>query len=227
MAQFGNATVYAVDYNDVIGGTPSYTAVASITGLDLSGPSTDLLDGTEHGDEWRERVGGLTDAGTLTATARFDTVSHAALLAHLGTLFAHRVTFPKRTGPVGAPFSIASDGYLTGVGISAPHDGLLEANITVQLTGEPVIVEEVGIASVAINQASQTLTHPDTLQLTATVVASGGASTAVTYASSNAAAATVTTPGGLISTVAAGVAVITCTSAYDTSISDSITITVA
>ena len=227
MAQFSNTTVYAVDFTDVIGGSPSYATIASIVGLELSGPSTDLLDGTEHGDEWRERVSGLTDAGTLTATARFDTMSHQDLLDNLGTLFAHRVTFPKKTGPEGVPFSIASDGYLTGVSLSVPHDGLLEANITVQLTGEPVIVEEVGIESVSIDQASQTLTHPDDLQLSATVVASGGASTGVTYASDNVAAATVTTPGGLVSTVAAGTAVITCTSAYDTSISDSITITVA
>jgi len=226
VAQFANESIYSVDFTEVLAGSPSYTDVGQVHTIALSGPTTDLLDGTAHGDEWRERVDGLKDAGTLTVTVRFRTDTHVDLLDNISTLCAHKVTFPKITGPTGDPLSIESDGYITGVSVNAPHDGLFEATITVQLTGEPVITEEVGVESVTIDQPSQTLTHPDDLQLTTTVVASGGAATTVSWGSGTPGVATVSGTG-LVETVAAGSAIITATSTYDATMSDSITITVA
>jgi uncharacterized protein YjdB len=225
VAQFANQSTYSVDFSNVLAGPPSYTLVGDIVNIDISGPTTDLLDATAHDDEWRERVDGLKDAGTLTVTVRFRTDTHVSLLDNIGTLCAHKIEFPKVTGPTGDAFAIESDGYITTVGVNAPHDGLFEATVSVQLTGEPDITEEVGVEKVAIDEPSQTLTHPDTLQLAAVVTASGGAATTVTWSSGTVGTATVSA-GGLVTTVAAGTTVITATSTYDATITDDITITV-
>jgi uncharacterized protein YjdB len=226
MAQYANQATYALDLTSLIAGAPSYTLVGQIASIDISGPQTDLLDGTAHGDEYRERTSGLSDGGTLTVTVRFQTDAHVSLMDEIGTHCAHRVQLPKACGVEGAQYTIESDGFITGVSLNAPHDGLFEATITVQLTGEPDVTEEVGVCSVAIDEPSQTLTHPDTLALSADVTATGGAATTVTWVSSDVAAATVS-PAGLVTTVAAGTTVITATSTYDATITDSITITVA
>ena len=225
MAQYANQATYAVDLTDLITGTPSYTLVGQIANIDISGPQTDLLDGTAHGDEYRERTSGLSDGGTLTVTVRFQTDAHVALLDEIGTHCAHRVMLPKASGPAGDTYTIESDGIITGVGLAAPHDGLFEATISVQLVGEPDITEETGVSAVAIDEPSQTLTHPDTLQLAAVVTQQGGVATTVTWASSVVGAATVDA-AGLVTTVAAGTTVITATSTFDVTMSDSITITV-
>jgi len=226
MAQYANQATYAVDLTALIAGAPSYTLVGQIASIDISGPQTDLLDGTAHGDEYRERTSGLSDGGTLSVTVRFQTDAHVSLMDEIGTHCAHRVQLPKACGPTGAQYTIESDGIITGVSLNAPHDGLFEATITVQLTGEPDVTEEVGVCSVSIDQASQTLTHPDTLALTVSVSATGGAAETVTWTSGTVGAATIDA-SGLVTTVAAGSTVITATSTYDATITDSITITVA
>ena len=81
------------------------------------------------------------------------------------------------------------------------------------------------VLSVSIDQSDTTLTHPDTLQLTLTFVKTGTPSEDVTYESSDTGAATVSGTG-LITTVAAGTAVITVTSVANPFASDTITITV-
>ena len=226
MAQYANQATYAVDLTDLIGGTPSYTLVGQIASIDISGPQTDLLDGTAHGDEYRERTSGLSDGGTLSVTVRFQTDSHAVLLDEIGTHCAHRVRLPKATGPAGVQYAIESDGIITGVALNAPHDGLFEATITVQLTGEATVTEETGIGSVTIDQGSHTLAHPATPTLTATVTSTGGVSAAVEWTSSVVGVATIHLTTGVLTTVAAGSTVITATSVFDVSISDSVTVTV-
>jgi hypothetical protein len=226
MAQYANQATYAVDLTTLISGSPSYDLVGQIVTIDISGPQTDLLDGTAHGDEYRERESGLSDGGTLTVTVRFQTDSHVALLDEIGTHCAHRVQLPKATGPAGVLYTIESDGYITGVALNAPHDGLFEATVNVQLTGEPDITEETGVGSVTIDQGSHTLSHPATPTLTATVTSTGGVSTAVEWTSSNVGVATINLTTGALTTVAAGETIITAESVFDTTISDSVTVTV-
>lgn len=226
MAQYANQATYALDPTELLAGGPTYALVGQIASIDISGPQSDLLDGTVHGDDYRERTSGLNDGGTLTVTVRFQTDTHATLLDEIGTHCAHRVQLPKACGVAGVLYTIESDGIITGVSLAAPHDGLFEATISVQLTGEPVITEETGVCSVSIDQADMSLAHVATTTLTATVSATGGADATVEWTSSDVGAATVVLATGVVDTVAAGSTVITATSVFDATITDSITITV-
>jgi predicted secreted protein len=145
MAQFGNGVTWRFDPDDILTGSPSYgTAIDGVVGLDLSGPSTDLLDSTVHGETWRTRVSGLKDGGTASITVRFETndATHKAIRDAVGVLCAHKFTFPLAVSTNSTPFSWANDAIIQNYSISAPHDGLLEMNVTLQLSGPPTFVEE-------------------------------------------------------------------------------------
>jgi hypothetical protein len=90
-------------------------------------------------------------------------------------------------------------------------------------TGCPVVAPSV--TGVSIDQSDSSLVVGDTLQLSVTVVATGGASQAVTWASSDGSVASVSA-GGLVTALAVGSSTITATSDFDGSKSDSITVTV-
>lgn len=145
MAQFGNGVTWQFDPTKQLAGTPAYgTAVGAVTGLDLSGPTTDLLDSTVHGETWRTRVSGLKDGGTASVTIRFETnnVTHKAVRDAVGILCAHKFTFPKKVSTNTTPFSWANDAIIQNYSISAPHDGILEMTASLQLSGAPTFVEE-------------------------------------------------------------------------------------
>ena len=81
------------------------------------------------------------------------------------------------------------------------------------------------VTSVSIDQSDASLNIGDTLALSATVVADGGASSTVLWASSNAGVAAVSA-AGLVEAKAPGTATITATSDFDGSKSDTVKITV-
>lgn len=139
---YGNETTLGVDFTDVIGGSPTYADVGELVSVGFGGFMADSLDTTVHGDEWRTRIAGLKDAGTLDATVRFQPETHADLLDNVGTLCAWKVTFPKEDATSTTALQIEVDGFITSVGPTAPHDGLLEATVTIQLSGEPDITDE-------------------------------------------------------------------------------------
>jgi len=145
MAQFGNGVTWQFDPLKILPETPSYgTAIAGVASLDLSGPSTDLLDSTVHGEEWRTRVSGLKDGGTASVTVRMETnaATHKAVRDAVGILCAHKFTFPKAVSTNTTPFSWANNAIIQNYSISAPHDGLLEMSVSLQLSGAPTFVEE-------------------------------------------------------------------------------------
>ena len=82
------------------------------------------------------------------------------------------------------------------------------------------------VLSVTLTAAETSLAPLDTEQVTATVVAQGGAAQTVTWESSDEGVAIVSS-SGLVTAGAEGTTVITATSTFDTSVSGSITFTVA
>lgn len=93
-----------------------------------------------------------------------------------------------------------------------------------------ITVEEASVGSVTsvvINQDDFSIAVGDSVTLTAAVEADGGASTDVDWASSDEGVASVDAATGEVTGVAAGTAVITATSAFDASVSDSVTVTVS
>lgn len=81
------------------------------------------------------------------------------------------------------------------------------------------------VTAVEIGGGNRTIGVGDTIQLTATVTAAGGASEALTWSSGNDAVATVGA-NGLVTAIAAGTATITATSVFAGTVKDSILVTV-
>lgn len=145
MGQFANGVTWRFDPANTLDGTTSYaSAIANVVDLQLSGPTTDLLDSTVHGDEWRTRVSGLKDGGTATITVRMETddTTQKSIRDNQGVLCAHKFTFPKNDSASSTPFSWENDGIIQAYSVSAPHDGLLEMTVTLQLSGAPSFTEE-------------------------------------------------------------------------------------
>jgi predicted secreted protein len=148
MAQFGNGVTWQFDATKKLAETPTYgTAIGEITAVNLSGPTTDLLDSTVHGDAWRTRVSGLKDGGTAAITVRFevDNVTHKAVRDAVGVLCAHKFTFPLAVSTNLTPFSWANDAIIQNYSVSAPHDGIMEMTVNLQLSGAPTFVEEAAL----------------------------------------------------------------------------------
>jgi hypothetical protein len=122
--------------------------------------------------------------------------------------------------------TVDDTGMVTGVAegdasITAISD--FDANKSDTVTVTVVPVPEV--ISVAINEGDQTITVGETVQLSVTVEAVGGADGAVTWSSSDEAVATVN-ENGVVTGVAEGTAEITATSVFDATKSDSVTVMV-
>lgn len=108
--------------------------------------------------------------------------------------------------------------------VQAP-DGIFGFLINCSVIGDGEFGANDAVLSVTIDQADSALTHPDTLQLTATVVVTGTAGDTVTWSSGTPGVATVN-GSGLVTTVAAGTTIITATSVDDGTKTDTVTITV-
>lgn len=140
---YANETVWAVDFSALIDASGvSYTDIADVVSIAFGGITMQTLETTVHGDTWRNHTTGLKDGGTIDMTVRFAPETHADLLDNIGETFATKVTFPKETSSNTTPASIEWNTILTSLSISAPHDGLLEASVTLQTTGAPTITDE-------------------------------------------------------------------------------------
>ncbi len=122
--------------------------------------------------------------------------------------------------------TVADDGVVTGVGAgtatitaTSTFDATKSGSVTVTVAVEPAVV------SVSIDQGDPTLSIGETAALTATVVAAGGADETVEWSSSDESVATVA-DDGVVTGVDAGTAIITATSTFDGTKSDSVTVTV-
>ena len=122
--------------------------------------------------------------------------------------------------------SVDADGVVTAVGagtttviVTSTFDPSRSATATVTVTAEPTVL------SVTVDPAEAALLVGDTVDLTATVVVTGGLSQDVTWTSNDPDVATVDA-GGTVTAAAAGTAVVTATSDADPSVSGSATVTV-
>ena len=145
MSQYANAITVEYDLAATTAtSTPSYTTLGEV--YDVSGPSlsADALDGTAHGDSWRTFVGGLKDGGEISLSVRLETdnTSQVDLKDEIGNSFLVRLQFPASAGAITQPLEVKADVVMTGFDISGPHDGLLDASVTLKLSGAPVWTDE-------------------------------------------------------------------------------------
>jgi len=129
-----------------IDGSGAGSAISVGQIVDISGPglSRDTIETTSRDstNDWREYIKGLKDAGEISFDIVFDPVlaSHAkstGLLQDLwddSTIASWIVTFPDPT-----PTTWTMDGILTKFEVKAPLDDKLSADVTIKVSGEPVI----------------------------------------------------------------------------------------
>lgn len=126
-------TVWAFD---PAGGT-AYVDVADVTEIGVLDVSAETIEATVHGSPggWREFIGGLKDGGELSMSINYDPALHGTIFDNVGVDgVAHLITLPD----AGAA-TVAFGGIITGLSVSAPMDEKLSAEVTIKVTGAPVI----------------------------------------------------------------------------------------
>lgn len=113
------------------------TPVGEITSIGYFDASVEDYDVTTHSspDQWREFIGGLKDGGSLSGSLNFDPAMHGTLLDMLGETKPIKITFPPAADSAEVTFS----GYLSSLTGEAPHDGHLEAEFSIKVSGKPTI----------------------------------------------------------------------------------------
>lgn len=123
------------------GGSPeSFTTVAEVK--NITGPNLDrsIIDVTNHQSNSKEKIGGLRDSGQVTfnvnliPTDATQGLSSGLLGAYAVDEIAHnfQITFPDNAGTTWTFAAIVK-----GFHVSAPVDGVLDAQITLDVTGLP------------------------------------------------------------------------------------------
>ena len=120
-------------YGTSSGGT--FTAIANIT--KISGPKTkaDAIDvsSMDSPSNYREKLAGLLDAGTLTLDINFDDLNagHQTTLSNLGVSQYFQLTFPAHTTASKMVFA----GFISETNIDLPDDNKMTDQITITVSG--------------------------------------------------------------------------------------------
>lgn len=128
---------------DAAGGT-SYETIAQVVDLVPPAIARDSVEATAHDspEAWREFIKGLKDGGEVTLTIQWDPAlgSHSGangLYSDLGedvTIPSWRITFPDADTT-----TLTFDGFLTAFPIVTPLGDIMTADITLKVTGKPVL----------------------------------------------------------------------------------------
>lgn len=121
-------------------GSTVFVTVAEVKSMDGPGMKGDVIDVTTHSSAasgaWREKISSLLDPGEVSFSINLVPASagHKSLI----TDFTGRVkTNFQMVFPDGGSTTWAFTGYVTQFGAKAEVDGVLEAEMTVTLTGAP------------------------------------------------------------------------------------------
>jgi predicted secreted protein len=115
-----------------------FTAIANVVSIEGPEVERETLDMTAHDtpDGWREFVGGLKDGGEVSVEVNYDPALHDDLIDDFDDPAPRnwKIVFP--TSP-SVEWEFAA--VLTGFSSQAPHDDKLSAEITLKVSGKPVI----------------------------------------------------------------------------------------
>ena len=112
------------------------TSFGTINSIDLGGYSRDSVDISGMDSIHRQFHPGLVDPGEISVQCNYAETVFDALSAFMEatseTSASQTITF---TLPDGGNYT--ATGFLTGLGISTPHDGKIQASATIKLSGTP------------------------------------------------------------------------------------------
>lgn len=126
-------TVWAMDP----AGGASYVDVAEVTEIGILDAKADTIDVSSHGStgQWREFIGGMKDGGELKMSVNYDPALHATIWANLGVDgVTHEITLTDSGAAV-----VTFVGIITGLSLGAPMDDKLAAEVSIKVSGAPVI----------------------------------------------------------------------------------------
>lgn len=121
------------------GGGGSYADIANILSITPPNQQRDALETTKHNDSHRFRtfIPGLVDPGEVSLNVAYDPADAThEFQSELGsaTVASYRITFP--TTPAN---TLTFDAFLTSFEPTGEVDGLLTANVTYKVSGQPVL----------------------------------------------------------------------------------------
>jgi hypothetical protein len=128
------------------GGGGPYTSIAEV--VDISGPSfsQSTFDAPSQDTTWMKRVAGIVTGGEVSFTINFipKNATHddsTGILSTLGSLdpYGYKLIFNDAGG--GTKSEWAFDAFLTGFEHNEPVDGILAADVTLTLNGEPIFTK--------------------------------------------------------------------------------------
>lgn len=126
-------TVWAISTD---GGTV-YTPVADVSDIGVLDVKADTIETTVHSSagQWRTFVGGLKDGGELKMSINYDPALHGTIYANIAVDgIKHRITLPDAGAAV-----VDFNAIITGFSVGAPFDDKLSGDVTIKLSGAPVV----------------------------------------------------------------------------------------
>jgi predicted secreted protein len=118
------------------GGT-TFIPVAEVTKIDVLDVKADTTDVSSHDSpgQWREFIGGMKDAGSLSFDVNYDPAAHGTIFSNIGgDPIKQKITLPDAGAAV-----VAFDAIITGMKAQAPFDDKLAATVTIKVSG-PVVI---------------------------------------------------------------------------------------
>lgn len=116
----------------------TFTAIADVTNLSGPGLSRETLDVTSHGspDAYMEFLGGLKDAGEVSADINYQPSVHDVLVADFDDPAPrnYQIVFPDTGATTWTVKAI-----LTGFEPEVPYDDKATASLTFKISGKPTI----------------------------------------------------------------------------------------
>lgn len=116
------------------------TTIGNLVSVSFSGMQADTKDTTHHGlsEPYRTFRTTIVDPGEITARVQMTSEQFATLWSYLDPE-ANATTWSIEY-PFSTPITVSCNGFLTTISIlEAEVDGILEAEITIKLTGSPTL----------------------------------------------------------------------------------------
>jgi hypothetical protein len=128
------------------GGGGPYTTIAEV--VDISGPSfsQSTFDAPSQDTTWMKRVAGIVTGGEVSFTINFipKDATHddsTGILSALGSLDVYGYKLVFNDAGTGTASAWTFDAFITGFEHNEPVDGILQADCTLTLNGQPVFAK--------------------------------------------------------------------------------------
>jgi predicted secreted protein len=127
------------------GGSPeTFNTIANVGDYTPISPSGAVVDVTSHstGVPWRQKIITLLDAGKVQAKIFYipTGTTHNVATGLLGFLTNRTLKNWKIVWPDSGSTTFAFSGYVTAFQPTAPVAGVVEATLTIEITGQPTLV---------------------------------------------------------------------------------------